>query len=103
MGKLIVYFKWHNLLVYLEECGCLMTDSWGECDVIFRASTLSEQLSAYKLGNDSSFLSKVTKNIFSRYLEDYIRFVDVLSLLFSLSLYSHASVQRVNLQEGRTG
>ena len=40
--------------------------------VFFRTTKLSNHLSSYKLGNDSTFLAKVTKTIFGRYLDTYI-------------------------------
>ncbi|KAK2157907.1 hypothetical protein NP493_1841g00023 [Ridgeia piscesae] len=69
-----------------------------------QASTLSEQLSAYKLGNDSSFLTKVTKNIFSRYLEDYIsiecRFLKERCTAVLQRYYDSRHHQKKNIQSG---
>ncbi|KAI0217580.1 Exocyst complex component 5 [Lamellibrachia satsuma] len=73
-------------------------------DLYTKASTLSEQLSAYKLGNDSSFLNKVTKNIFSRYLEDYIsiecRFLKERCTAVLQRYYDSRHHQKKNIQSG---
>jgi hypothetical protein len=41
------------------------------CDS-FRTMKLSEDLSEFKMGNDSQFLAKLTKNIFHKHLDAYI-------------------------------
>ena len=40
---------------------------------ICRTTKLSIDLARYDTGNDQSFLSKLVKSIFQRYLESYIR------------------------------
>lgn len=38
----------------------------------FRTMKLTNDLTAFKMGSDPMFLNKLTKNIFARYLENYI-------------------------------
>ena len=40
---------------------------------VIRAKKLGERLSVYKLGSDSNFLERLRKNMFSEYLQAYIR------------------------------
>ncbi len=55
----------------------------------FRTTNMSNHLSSYKLGNDTTFLTKVTKTIFGRYLDTYVRwakrFLSICSHLWSSS------------------
>ena len=36
---------------------------------------MSAHVSSYKMGNDAAFLTKVTRTIFQRYLDIYIKYV----------------------------
>lgn len=43
---------------------------------------LAEEMSVFDMGSDSTFLSKLTKTVFQKYLDSYIRYNCILFFLF---------------------
>lgn len=73
-------------------------------NLYMKTIALCDQLSCYCLGNDTSFLSKITKNIFNQYLETYVsdetNFLREKSRLILQKFYESKNHQRKNIQSG---
>jgi len=69
-----------------------------------KTTSLCEHLSKYSLGSDALFLTKLTKNVFARYVETYIidesRFLKEKSVLILQRFYESKGHQRKIIQTG---